>query len=96
MTITLSSDVIDIVPQEIEGIDDYWGPAFRSIYEGEGHEAFVQQLDERIKQHDKEIEKLCNFHYQVNNTESSSFFCPYTNLFGVSTSCLLSIYKKQN
>ncbi|XP_053607699.1 exocyst complex component 6 [Plodia interpunctella] len=50
--------------QEIEGIDDYWGPAFRSVYEGEGHEAFVQQLDERIKQHDKEIEKLCNFHYQ--------------------------------
>ncbi|KAJ2937910.1 hypothetical protein O0L34_g18734 [Tuta absoluta] len=51
--------------QEIEGIDDYWGPAFRSVYEGEGgHEAFVRQLDERIKQHDKEIEKLCNFHYQ--------------------------------
>ncbi|XP_063380981.1 exocyst complex component 6 [Cydia fagiglandana] len=50
--------------QEIEGIDDYWGPAFRSVYEGDGHEAFVQQLDERIKQHDKEIEKLCNFHYQ--------------------------------
>ncbi|XP_038211692.1 exocyst complex component 6 [Zerene cesonia] len=50
--------------QEIEGIDDYWGPAFRSVYEGEGHEAFVQQLDERIKQHDKEIEKLCNFYYQ--------------------------------
>lgn len=50
--------------QEIEGIDDYWGPAFRSVYEGEGHEAFVQQLDERIQQHDKEIEKLCNFHYQ--------------------------------
>lgn len=51
--------------QEIEGIDDYWGPAFRSVYEGEGHEAFVKQLDERIQQHDKEIEKLCNFHYQV-------------------------------
>ncbi|XP_045516226.1 exocyst complex component 6 [Pieris brassicae] len=51
--------------QEIEGIDDYWGPAFRSVYEGEGgHEAFLQQLDERIKQHDKEIEKLCNFYYQ--------------------------------
>ncbi|KAG7302901.1 hypothetical protein JYU34_012888 [Plutella xylostella] len=50
--------------QEIEGIDDYWGPAFRSVYEGEGHEAFVQQLDERIKQHDVEIEKLCNYHYQ--------------------------------
>ncbi|CAG4975439.1 unnamed protein product [Colias eurytheme] len=50
--------------QEIEGIDDYWGPAFRSVYEGDGHEAFVQQLDERIKQHDKEIEKLCNFYYQ--------------------------------
>ncbi|XP_046959749.1 exocyst complex component 6 [Vanessa cardui] len=51
--------------QEIEGIDDYWGPAFRSVYEGEGgHEAFVQQLDERIQQHDKEIEKLCNFYYQ--------------------------------
>ncbi|GBP68310.1 Exocyst complex component 6 [Eumeta japonica] len=50
--------------QEIEGIDDYWGPAFRSIYEGEGHAAFVERLDERIKQHDKEIEKLCNYHYQ--------------------------------
>ncbi|XP_039754241.1 exocyst complex component 6 [Pararge aegeria] len=51
--------------QEIEGIDDYWGPAFRSVYEGEGgHEAFVEQLDERIQQHDKEIEKLCNFYYQ--------------------------------
>ncbi|XP_047529541.1 exocyst complex component 6 [Vanessa atalanta] len=51
--------------QEIEGIDDYWGPAFRSVYEGEGgHEAFVQQLDDRIQQHDKEIEKLCNFYYQ--------------------------------
>ncbi|XP_041977986.1 exocyst complex component 6 [Aricia agestis] len=51
--------------QEIEGIDDYWGPAFRSVYEGEGgHEAFVKQLDERIQQHDKEIEKLCNFYYQ--------------------------------
>ncbi|KOB73763.1 Exocyst complex component 6B, partial [Operophtera brumata] len=46
--------------QEIEGIDDYWGPAFRSVYEGEGHEAFVQQLDERIVHHDKEIEKLFN------------------------------------
>lgn len=56
--------------QEIEGIDDYWGPAFRSIYEGEGHEAFVQQLDERIKQHDKEIEKLCNFHYQVKKSSA--------------------------
>ncbi|VVD05851.1 unnamed protein product, partial [Leptidea sinapis] len=51
--------------QEIEGIDDYWGPAFRSVYEGEGgHEAFIKQLDERIKQHDREIEKLCNFYYQ--------------------------------
>lgn len=55
-----------IVFQEIEGIDDYWGPAFRSVYEGEGgHEAFVKQLDERIQQHDREIEKLCNFYYQV-------------------------------
>lgn len=50
--------------QEIEGIDDYWGPAFRSVYEGEGHAAFVEQLNDRIKQHDREIEKLCNFHYQ--------------------------------
>lgn len=50
--------------QEIEGIDDYWGPAFRSIYESNGHAIFMEQLETRIKQHDKEIERMCNFYYQ--------------------------------
>ncbi|KAF4518416.1 hypothetical protein B566_EDAN002069 [Ephemera danica] len=50
--------------QEIEGTDDYWGPTFRAIYDGDEHESFMQRLDARIKSHDKDIERMCNFHYQ--------------------------------
>lgn len=34
------------------------------MYKSEGHEVFMKKLEESIKQHDKEIEKMCNFHYQ--------------------------------
>ncbi|XP_065200611.1 exocyst complex component 6 [Planococcus citri] len=50
--------------QEIEGVDDYWGPTFRAIYECDDHPKFMEQLDKRIKYHDKEIERMCNNYYQ--------------------------------
>lgn len=49
---------------DIEGIDEYWGPTFRSIYEGDEHEKFLEHLNGRIKSYDKEIERMCNYHYQ--------------------------------
>ncbi|XP_043480263.1 exocyst complex component 6B isoform X2 [Leptopilina heterotoma] len=54
----------DILIQEIEGIDDYLGPTFRAIYDGEEHHKFMEKLDERIKSHDRDIERMCNHHYQ--------------------------------
>nr|CAD7193879.1 unnamed protein product [Timema douglasi] len=50
--------------QEIEGIDEYWGPTFRAIYDGDEHQKFMERLDSRIKSHDKDIERMCNYHYQ--------------------------------
>uniref|UniRef100_A0A6M2DPL4 Exocyst complex component n=1 Tax=Xenopsylla cheopis TaxID=163159 RepID=A0A6M2DPL4_XENCH len=50
--------------QEIEAVDDYWGPTFRSIYEGDGHQSLMEQLESRIKSHDKEIERMCSQYYQ--------------------------------
>ncbi|XP_015590282.1 exocyst complex component 6 isoform X2 [Cephus cinctus] len=54
----------DILIQEIEGIDDYLGPTFRAIYDGHEHQKFMEKLDERVKSHDKDIERMCNHHYQ--------------------------------
>ncbi|CAH1390512.1 unnamed protein product [Nezara viridula] len=50
--------------QEIESTDDYWGPTFRAIYDGDEEQKFMELLDGRIKQHDRDIEKMCNYHYQ--------------------------------
>ena len=50
--------------QEIEAVDDYWGPTFRAIYESESQESFLERLESRISEHDAEIEKMCNHHYQ--------------------------------
>ncbi|XP_028133189.1 exocyst complex component 6 [Diabrotica virgifera virgifera] len=54
----------DLYLQEIEGIDDYWGPTFRAIFDNEEHDEFKKKLNERIKHHDKDIERLCNVYYQ--------------------------------
>lgn len=54
----------DLYLQEIEGIDDYWGPTFRAIYKNDKHDAFAEKLEQRIKHHDKDIERLCNVYYQ--------------------------------
>ncbi|XP_014470349.1 PREDICTED: exocyst complex component 6B isoform X2 [Dinoponera quadriceps] len=54
----------DLLIQEIEGIDDYLGPTFRAIYDGHEHQKFMEKLDDRIKAHDRDIERMCNHHYQ--------------------------------
>ncbi|CAH0553715.1 unnamed protein product [Brassicogethes aeneus] len=54
----------DLYLQEIEGIDDYWGPTFRAIYDNGEHVEFRKKLESRIKDHDKDIERLCNVYYQ--------------------------------
>lgn len=54
----------DLYLQEIEGIDDYWGPTFRAIFDNNEHVDFKRKLEERIKHHDKDIERLCNVYYQ--------------------------------
>lgn len=51
--------------QDIEAVDDNWGPTFRSILEGtSGYEALSDQLENRIRSHDKDIERICNLYYQ--------------------------------
>lgn len=36
----------------------------RAVYDGDDLDKFMQRLDCRIKNHDKEIERMCNHHYQ--------------------------------
>ncbi|TDG42182.1 hypothetical protein AWZ03_011410 [Drosophila navojoa] len=53
-----------VTVQDIEAVDDYWGPTFRSILEGNNTKAISEQLEQRIRSHDKEIERICNLYYQ--------------------------------
>ncbi|XP_041877886.1 exocyst complex component 6B [Corvus kubaryi] len=51
--------------REIESTDTACiGPTLRSVYDGEEHGRFMEKLEARIRNHDREIEKMCNFHYQ--------------------------------
>ncbi|XP_061764703.1 exocyst complex component 6 isoform X7 [Nerophis ophidion] len=53
--------------QEIESTDTACvGPTLRSIYNDQpnAHKRFMEKLDARIRNHDREIEKMCNFHHQ--------------------------------
>ncbi|KAG8435201.1 hypothetical protein GDO86_013225 [Hymenochirus boettgeri] len=53
--------------QEIESTDTACiGPTLRSVYDDQpnAHQRFMEKLDTRIRNHDKEIEKMCNFHHQ--------------------------------
>lgn len=34
------------------------------MYDGQEHGLFMEKLDARIRNHDREIEKLCNHHFQ--------------------------------
>ena len=37
---------------------------FRAVYDDNELDKFVELLDNRIKGHDREIERMCNYHYQ--------------------------------
>lgn len=37
---------------------------FRTIFDNNEHPEFKKKLDDRIKHHDKDIERLCNVYYQ--------------------------------
>lgn len=50
--------------QDIEAVDDNWGPTFRSILEGTAYDTLSEQLETRIRSHDKDIERICNLYYQ--------------------------------
>ncbi|XP_012286846.1 exocyst complex component 6B isoform X1 [Orussus abietinus] len=50
---------------EIESSDiSSLGLVIRAIYDGDEHQKFMDKLVERIKSHDKDIERMCNHHYQ--------------------------------
>ncbi|KAM7364740.1 exocyst complex component Sec15 [Cochliomyia hominivorax] len=53
-----------VTVQDIEAVDDYWGPTFRSILEGDNKENISEQLEQRIRSHDKDIERICNISSQ--------------------------------
>ena len=36
----------------------------RAVYDGQDIEYFMEKLGGRIKSHDHEIERMCNYHYQ--------------------------------
>ncbi|KAJ8262599.1 hypothetical protein GJAV_G00168220 [Gymnothorax javanicus] len=51
--------------REIESTDtNCIGPTLRSVYDGQEHGLFMDKLDGRIRNHDREIEKMCNHHFQ--------------------------------
>lgn len=52
--------------QDIEAVEENYGSTFRSILEGETNtEIFSEQLENRIRVHDVNLEKICNLYYQV-------------------------------
>eukprot|EP00794_Sanderia_malayensis_P005160 gene5160-5812_t len=55
---------LDSFIQEIESSDAPIGPVLKSVNEEGIQQQFLCKLDERIKAHDKEIERMCNYHYQ--------------------------------
>ncbi|TRY55569.1 hypothetical protein DNTS_023162 [Danionella cerebrum] len=77
-TVTLSANMADSesletiteherILQEIESTDTAClGPTLRSVYDDQpnAHKRFMEKLDARIRNHDREIEKMCNFHHQ--------------------------------
>lgn len=49
--------------QEIHYLIDHFFKS-RSVYDNGIQQQFLGKLDERIKTHDREIERMCNYHYQ--------------------------------
>uniref|UniRef100_A0A8C3T399 Exocyst complex component n=1 Tax=Chelydra serpentina TaxID=8475 RepID=A0A8C3T399_CHESE len=50
--------------QEVPLNDSHVCEFSASVYDGEEHGRFMEKLEARIRNHDREIEKMCNFHYQ--------------------------------
>lgn len=55
---------LDTLIGEIESSDSPIGPVLRSVYESDNQTDFLHKLDQHSKDHEKEIERMCNFHYQ--------------------------------
>ncbi|XP_047469838.1 exocyst complex component 6B-like isoform X2 [Penaeus chinensis] len=50
---------------ELEGPDtSRVALVIRTIYDGDEHGKFMERLDTRIRNHDRDIERMCNHHYQ--------------------------------
>ncbi|KAH9492771.1 Exocyst complex component 6B [Bulinus truncatus] len=49
---------------EIETLEGPLATTLRAVYDGEDIDYFMEKLDARIKGHDHEIERMCNYHYQ--------------------------------
>ncbi|XP_029604049.1 exocyst complex component 6 [Salmo trutta] len=51
---------------ELESVDLSLGTTLRSVYDDQpnAHKRFMEKLEVRIRNHDREIEKMCNFHHQ--------------------------------
>ncbi|XP_071090028.1 exocyst complex component 6B-like isoform X1 [Haliotis cracherodii] len=49
---------------EIETSDGPLATTLRAVYDGDDLGKFQETLDTRIKSHDREIERMCNYHYQ--------------------------------
>ncbi|XP_065828253.1 exocyst complex component 6B-like isoform X2 [Oscarella lobularis] len=54
----------DHLLSELESNEDHLGPTLRSVYETGQQEDFMARLDGRIKGHERDIERMCNHHYQ--------------------------------
>ncbi|KAK2173949.1 hypothetical protein NP493_839g01090 [Ridgeia piscesae] len=60
----IPQDQHELLITEIESSDGHLGTTLRNVYDGDDPDVFLERLDLRIKAHDKEIERMCNYHYQ--------------------------------
>ncbi|XP_048406904.1 exocyst complex component 6-like isoform X3 [Stegostoma tigrinum] len=60
------SQIYENVFSEIETLELPLGTSLRSVYDDQpnAHKRFMEKLEARIRNHDREIEKMCNFHHQ--------------------------------
>ncbi|TKS93021.1 Exocyst complex component 6B [Collichthys lucidus] len=67
--IFVASDLLSIVRVGHFLVNRRKGGGFKpytgvSVYDGQEHGLFMEKLDARIRNHDREIEKMCNHHFQ--------------------------------
>eukprot|EP00062_Callorhinchus_milii_P001347 gi/632936400/ref/XP_007894770.1/ PREDICTED: exocyst complex component 6 isoform X2 [Callorhinchus milii] len=60
------SQIYENVFAEIESLELPLGSSLSSVYDDQpnAHKRFMEKLEARIRNHDREIEKMCNFHHQ--------------------------------